>query len=83
MSRAKRSYRHKSETNIWVFSKRNEHLRPSEIAKIAKIVNGMAQERALASAQAEADAQNEHPLAHPNIVPSASSREEVDHDASS
>ena len=80
MSRTKRTYRHKSETNVWVFSKRNEHLRPGEIAKI---VNGMAQERALASAQAEADAQNQHPLAHPNVVPSASSREEVDHDASS
>ena len=78
MSRTKRSYRHKSETNIWVYSKRNEHLRPGDIAKI---VSGMAQERALASAQAEADAQHEHPLVHPDVVPS--SREEVDHDASS
>jgi hypothetical protein len=80
MSRTRRSYHHKSETNIWVFSKRNEHLRPGEIAKI---VNGMAQERALASAQAEADAQNEHPLVHPNIDPAAPSRKEVDHDSSS
>ena len=78
MSRAKRTYHHKSELNVWVFSKRNEHLRPGEIAKI---VNGMAQERALASAQAEADAQHAHPLVHPDVVPS--SREEVDHDASS
>ena len=47
MSRTNRTYRHKSETNIWVFSKRNEQLRPGEIAKI---VNGMAQERAPPSA---------------------------------
>lgn len=74
MSRTKRTYRHKSETNIWVFSKRNEQLRPGEIAKI---VNGMAQERALASAQAEADAQNEHPQVHPSVVLSAPSGEEA------
>jgi hypothetical protein len=74
MSRTKRTYRHKSETNIWVFSKRNEHLRPGEIAKI---VNGMAQERALASAQAEADAQNEHPQVHPSVVLPAPSGQEV------
>ena len=80
MSRTKRTYRHKSETNVWVFSKRNEHLRPGEIAKI---VNGMAQERALASAQAEVVAQNEHPLVHHDVVPSGSSSEEVDDDASS
>jgi hypothetical protein len=80
MSRTNREYRHKSETNIWVTSMRNEHLRPGEIAKI---VSGMARERALASAQAEADAQNEHPLVYPNVVASASSEEEVDHDASS
>ena len=79
MSRTKRTYRHKSETNVWVFSKRNEHLRPGEIAKI---VNGMAQERALASAQAEADAQNEHILVHPEHVTSGSSSEELDDDAS-
>ena len=66
MSRTKRTYRHKSESNIWVFSKRNEHLRPGEIAKI---VNGMAQERALASAQAEADAQNETPWCTPTSLP--------------
>jgi hypothetical protein len=80
MSRTKRSYRHKSEANVWVFSMRNENLRPGDMARI---VNGMVQERALASAQAEADAQNEHLLVHPKILPSASSREEVDHDASS
>ena len=80
MSRTKRTYRHKSESNVWVFSKRNEHLQPGVLAKI---VNGMAQERALASAQAEADAQNEHPLVHPDHVPSGSSSEEVDDDASS
>jgi len=79
MSRTKREYRHKSETNIWVSSMRNEHLRPGEIAKI---VNGMAQERALASAQAEADAQNEHPVVHPTVVPAESSGVEVDHDTS-
>ena len=76
MSRTKRTYRHKSETNVWVFSKRNEQLRPGEIAKI---VNGMAQERALASAQAEADAQNEHPLVHPSVVlPTRSGEEAAD-----
>ena len=79
MSRTKRTYRHTSETNVWVFSERNEHLQPGEIAKI---VNGMAQERALALAQAEADAQNKHPLVYADHIPSASS-EEVDHDASS
>ena len=74
MSRTNRTYRHKSETNIWVFSKRNEQLRPGEIAKI---VNGMAQERALASAQAEADAQNEQPLVHPSVVLPTRSEEEA------
>jgi len=77
MSRTKREYRHKSETNIWVSSIRNEHLRPGEIAKI---VNGMAQERALASAQAGADAQKEHPIVRPSVVPAEPSGEEVDHD---
>jgi len=74
MNRNKRTYRHKSETNVWVFSKRNEQLRPGEIAKI---VNGMAQERALAAAQAEADAQNEHPRVHPSVVLPVRSGEEA------
>ena len=80
MSRTKREYHRKNDTNIWVFSMRNENLRPGEIAKI---VNGMAQERALAAAQAEADAQKEHPIVHLNVVPPVSSGAEVNHDTSS